>query len=259
MLKVEHLTFCYGTHQILSDISFEIPSGCIAALLGPNGSGKTTLLRCLDQFLIPKSGTILLGEKPIHLFSSNALARKIAYMPQRTEVTGLTVFDTILLGRKPYISWKPSFEDYERVEKTLRRLGLLDKALRSIDQLSGGELQKVSLGRIFVQEPELILPDEPTSALDLRNRLEIMRHLTHFVRRHQAAVVMSIHDLNDAFRVANRLLFLKEGVLYADVTPETVTEEILTEVYGIPLEIYTHSGKKMVLPKDNSGDDIHSG
>ncbi len=251
MLKIEHLTFCYGTRKILSDVSFEIPSGCIAALLGPNGSGKTTLLRCLDQFLSPQSGTVLLGETPVKSFSSNALARKIAYMPQRTEVTGLTVFDTVLLGRKPYITWKPRPMDYERVEKTLRRLGLLDKALRTLDQLSGGELQKVTLGRIFVQEPELILPDEPTSALDLRNRIEIMRHLTHFVRHHQAAVLMSIHDLNDAFRIAHRFIFLKNGTLYADVAPEAVTEEILSNVYEIPLEIHTYKGKRIVLSKEN--------
>lgn len=249
MLKVDHLSFRYGGKSVLSNISFQIHPESINVLLGPNGSGKTTLLRCLDLFLVPQQGSILLNNRPLHTFSPNELARKIAYMPQRCAITGLTVYDTILLGRKPYLSWSPGPKDHELVEKTLKRLNLTDLALQTLDRLSGGELQKVSLGRIFVQEPELILLDEPMSSLDLKNRLEIMRHLTHFVRHNKAAVLMSIHDLNDAFRIADRLLFLKNGILFANEEPSTVSEKILSEVYDIPLEIETRSHYKLIVPK----------
>ncbi len=249
MLSVKNLSFRYGSRVVLSDISFDILPESINVLLGPNGSGKTTLLRCLDLFLNPQQGEIKLNGISITEYSPNALARKIAYMPQRCGITGLTVFDSILLGRKPYLSWCPGPRDYQLVEKTLERLNLWDKSLRTLDQLSGGELQKVSLGRIFVQEPELILLDEPLSSLDLKNRMEIMRHLSHFVRHYHSAVLLSIHELGDAFRIADRFLFLKNGVLRADETPETVTGDILSEIYDIPLEIYSPSNFKLVVPK----------
>ncbi|MDO5581977.1 MAG: ABC transporter ATP-binding protein [Planctomycetia bacterium] len=249
MLKVDHLSFQYGKKTILSNISFEIPSESITVLLGPNGSGKTTLLRCLDLILVPQQGSISLNDRPIQSFSPNDLARRIAYLPQRSPMAGLTVYDAILLGRKPYLSWNPAPKDHELVEKTIRRLNLGDIALQTLDQLSGGELQKVSLGRIFVQEPDLILLDEPMSALDLKNRLEIMRHLTHFVHHHKAAVLMSIHDLNDAFRIADRLLFLKNGILRADEKTSGVSEQILSDVYDIPLGIFTRANSRLVVPK----------
>lgn len=251
MLKIQNLSFHYSGKPILSNISFEVKPESITSLIGPNGSGKTTLLRCLDLILKPQQGEIVLNGTPIKALSSNALARKIAYMPQRSGITDLTVFDAIMLGRKPYLSWTPESNDYQLVEKTLKRLNLTEKALQTLDRLSGGELQKVSLGRIFVQEPELILLDEPMSALDFKNRLEMMRHLTHFVRHYKAMVILSIHDLNDAFRIADRLLFLKNGKLAADEKMENVTDEILTNVYDIPLEIYNHSSNvKVVIPQE---------
>ncbi|MDD3585993.1 MAG: ABC transporter ATP-binding protein [Thermoguttaceae bacterium] len=249
MLKVENLSFRYGKKTILSNISFEIQPESINVLLGPNGSGKTTLLRCLDLFIPPQQGSIILNGTPLEAFSANALARKIAYMPQRCSITGLTVYDAVLLGRIPYLTWKPNPKDHEMVEKTLRRLNLLDLALQTLDHLSGGELQKVSLARVFVQEPDLILLDEPMSSLDLKNRLEIMRHLTHFVHHNQAAVLMSIHELNDAFRIADRILFLKKGILVANEVPSIVSEKTLSDVYDIPLEIYTRNNIKQVIPK----------
>lgn len=250
MLKVENLSFDYRGKPILADLSFELFPESITALLGPNGSGKTTLLRCLDLFLKPKKGNILLNNRPIKTFSPNAIARRIAYMPQRCAVTALTVFDSLLLGRKPYLSWKPSPKDFELVEKTLKRLDLLDKSLRPLNQLSGGELQKVTLGRVFVQEPQLVLLDEPTSSLDLKNQMEIMRHLTHFARHNRAAVLMSVHDLNEAFQAADRLLFLKNGRLLADETPEAVTEKTLADVFDLQLEIHNHANKKLVVPSE---------
>lgn len=248
MLTVKNLSFCYRGKAVLSNVSFELEPESITALLGPNGAGKTTLLRCLDLILKPSQGDIFLNGTPLSVFSPNTLARKIAYMPQQSGIAGLTVFDAVLLGRKPYLTWNPTSQDYDLVEKTLKRLHLSDKSLRTLDCLSGGELQKVSLARIFVQNPQLILLDEPMSALDLKNRVEIMRHLTHFVRHNKASIILSVHDLNDALRFADRLLFLKNGELRADETVETISAEILSDIYDLPLEICNHSDTKLVIP-----------
>lgn len=249
MLKVNNLAFSYNGRSVLSDISFEVSSGRIVALMGANGSGKTTLLRCLDLFLKPERGTIFLNGKSLESMTSAQLARRIAYMPQRCGIAGLTVFDSVLLGRKPYFSWSPSQKDLDLVESTLQRLNLLDKAFITLDRLSGGELQKASLARVFVQEPVLLLLDEPTSALDLKNRMEIMTILREFIREKNVTVLLSIHDLNDALRLADRFLFLHEGKILADETSFSLSESVLNRVYGVPLELHTVSRSRMVIPK----------
>lgn len=249
MLKVERLSFQYGRNRILSDVSFEVSDGTMLAILGPNGSGKTTLIRCIGSILEPQVGTILLGGKRIDSLSPEKMAKRIAYMPQRTEVSGLTVFDAVLLGRKPYINWQPSTEDFAKVEQMLHRLDLTDKALRPIDRLSGGELQKVSLARILVQEAGLLLLDEPTSALDLRNCVEILSLLRQFVHERRLIALLSIHDLNDALRFSDRLLLLKNGYLFADETPETLADHVIESVYGLPVELHETATSKFIVPR----------
>ena len=248
MLKIDHLSFQYGKNRILSDVSFDIADGTMAAVLGPNGSGKTTLFRCVGALLKPQTGIVLLNNERIDSLPPEKMARRIAYMSQRSETSGLTVFDTVLLGRKPHIEWQPTAEDFEKVEQMLHRLNLADKALRPIDRLSGGEMQKVSLARILVQEAGLLLLDEPTSALDLKNRVEILSLLREFVHERRLTALLSIHDLNDALRFTDRLLLLKDGKLFADEKPETLTHTVVESVYGLPVEIYETATSKFIIP-----------
>ncbi|MDR0608639.1 MAG: ABC transporter ATP-binding protein [Planctomycetaceae bacterium] len=249
MLKVEQLSFQYGKNRILNKVSFEVAGGTMLSILGPNGSGKTTLLRCIGGGLKPQEGTILLYGKLLNSLSPERIARLIGYMSQRTEVSGLTVFDAVLLGRKPYMSWQPTEEDFKKVEQTLHLLDLADKALRPIDRLSGGEIQKVSLARILVQEAGLLLLDEPTSALDMKNRVEILSLLRQFVHKHCLIALLSVHDINDALRFTDRLLLFKNGNLFADEKPETLTENIVESVYGLNVELHETTISKFIIPR----------
>jgi len=248
MLKIEQLSFWYGKNRILDDVAFEVPDGTMLSLLGPNGSGKTTLLRCVNAILKPKTGKILLDQERIDSMTPGKMARRIAYMPQRMEISGLTVFDAVLLGRKPYMNWNPTTKDYKMVEQMLLHLALQDKALRPIDRLSGGEMQKVALARILVQEAKLLLLDEPTSSLDLKNQVEILTLLREFVHDRRLIAILSIHDLNDALRFADRLLFLKDGKVFADETPDTVTEDVVESVYGLKVELHETPKSKFIIP-----------
>ena len=248
MLKIDRLSFQYGKNQILNDVSFDVVAGTMVAVLGPNGSGKTTLFRCIGALLKPQTGTVLLNNERIDFLPPEKMARRIAYMSQRSEMSGLTVFDTVLLGRKPHIEWQPTAEDFEKVEQMLHRLNLTDKALRPIDRLSGGEMQKVSLARVLVQEAGLLLLDEPTSALDLKNRVEILSLLCEFVHERRLTALLCIHDLNDALRFTDRLLLLKDGKLFADEKPETLTHTVVESVYGLPVEIYEATTSKFIIP-----------
>jgi len=253
MLKVERLSFQYGKNRILNNIAFEVNGGTMFSILGPNGSGKTTLLRCIGTFLKPQEGTILLNGDPIDSLPLERKAKFIAYMSQRTEVSSMTVFDAVLLGRKPYMSWQPTEEDFKKVEQMLYRLDLADKALRPIDRLSGGEVQKVALARILVQEAGLLLLDEPTFALDLKNRAEILSLLREFVHERQLICLLSIHDLNDALRFTDRLLLLKNGSVFADEKPETLTDTVVESVYDIPVKIYQMATSKFIVPYAPNG------
>ena len=249
MLHARHLSFRYGKHPILNDISFDVAHGTMLAILGPNGSGKTTLLRCIASILKPQTGSVLVNGERIDSLSSERIARLVAYMPQQSESSGLTVFDAVLLGRKPYMKWQPTAEDFEKVEQMLHRLELADKSLRPIDRLSGGEMQKVALARILVQEARFLLLDEPTSALDLKNRAEILSLLRQFIHERFLIALLSIHDLNDALRFADRLLLLKDGHLFADETPETLAEHVVESVYGLPVVLHETATSRIIVPR----------
>ena len=238
MLKVEHLGFSYGKRTVLSDVSFDAKSGEILAVLGPNGSGKSTLLRCLTRILTPKIGEIILGNERIDSFSAEKRAKLIAYVPQKLEAAPLTVFESVLLGRKPYFAWTASKTDFAKVEETLVRLELDSLASRPVDQLSGGESQKVAIARVLVQEPKLLLLDEPTSALDLKNQVEILTLLREIVRERNLIALLTMHDINVAIRYTDRFLLLRKGKLRGNVVREELTSDLIESVYDIPVEIH---------------------
>ena len=238
MLRVDDLAFFYGRHSILSGVSFEVQPGEIVAVLGPNGSGKSTLLRCLNRILRPRHGQVHLEDHSLATLTAERIASLIAYVPQRIETAPLSVFDAVLLGRKPYFTWFAGANDYATVEAMLLRLELDAMTNRPIDQLSGGEVQKVALARALVQEPKLLLLDEPTSALDMKNQVEILTLLREIVRERNIMAILSIHDINLAIRHADRFLLLREGCLLGDLRRDDLTSDIIEQVYGLAVEIH---------------------
>jgi len=160
----------------------------------------------------------------------------------------MTAFDAILLGRRPHIQWNVSESDLQIVEAAIRMLRLEDLSLRYINEMSGGELQKVSIARALVQEPRVLLLDEPTSSLDLRNQLDILEIVRRVVTEHDVAAVMTMHDLNMALRYADRFIFLKDGVIHAAGGPEVVTAEIIEAVYGVSVAVEQYNGFHIVVP-----------
>lgn len=175
-------------------------------------------------------------------------SRFFGYVPQRGDPVRLTVFDAVLLGRRPHLGWSVEHRDLEKVESALASLSLERFALRYLDELSGGEFQKVLLARALVQEPRVLLLDEPTSSLDLRNQLDILEIVRRVVTEHDVAAVMTMHDLNMALRYADRFIFLKDGVIHAAGGPEVVTAEIIEAVYGVSVAVEQYNGFHIVVP-----------
>ncbi|WP_297499054.1 ABC transporter ATP-binding protein [Thermococcus sp.] len=244
MIKVRNLHFSYGRGEVLRGVSFEADEGEFLAILGPNGAGKSTLLRCLAGIL--KCGGVRILDRPVTDYKPNELARLLAYVPQRISAGFMTVFDTVLLGRRAYMGLTPSKEDIAVVDSILKRLGIGDLALKRANEISGGELQKVSIARALAQEPKILLMDEPTNNLDLKSQLEVMRLAREFARDGGLSIVV-MHDVNLAIRFAGRFIFMKDGKVMADGGLEVLSEELFETVYGVRVEIEEIRGIPVVL------------
>jgi len=250
MLGVDGVTFRYNSNPVLKNITFEVHTHQITAILGPNGAGKTTLLRCINRILRPESGTVRIEEQDLAHCSSREIARRVAYVAQRNEPRRISAFDAVLLGRKPHIGWNVSHHDMEMTQATLKRLELEYLSMRYTDRMSGGEYQKVCIARAVVQAPTVMLLDEPTASLDLKNQLAILRLLRTIVRGHRMCAVITMHDLNTAFRYADNFLFLKTGTIVAAVDRSQITGDIIEQVYGVPVTVQWHQDHPVVLPLD---------
>ncbi|WP_423793116.1 ABC transporter ATP-binding protein [Methanocaldococcus indicus] len=248
ILSVDGVEFSYKSRKILNNIKFEVKRGEVVSILGVNGAGKSTLLKCINKILKPKKGTILIDNFDIDKLNNSELAKLVGYVPQKSEGNYMTVFDTVLLGRKPHIKWEVSERDIELTYKVLKLLDLEDYALRYTNELSGGELQKVIIARALVQEPKVLLLDEPTNNLDLKNQLEVMKIIKDVSKSKNIASIIVMHDLNLALRFSDKFIMLKDGYVYAYGGKEIITPENIKAVYGVDVIIENVKGYSVVLP-----------
>ncbi|MGC8717472.1 MAG: ABC transporter ATP-binding protein [bacterium] len=250
ILKVDGIEFSYNSHPVLNDINFEVNRGEFLSILGNNGAGKTTLLKCINRILRAKKGTVFLEKEDISKLSRSEIAQKIGYVAQKQEGSGFTVFDMVLLGRKPYIKWDVSEKDIEIVRKVLEMLKLEHLALKYLDELSGGELQKVFIARAIAQEPQVLLLDEPTNNLDLKNQIEVMRIIRESVKKNNISSIVVIHDINLALRFSDKFLLLKDNTIFAYGDINIITPENISSVYGVPVTIERIKDIPVVIPMD---------
>ena len=234
-LVINRLSFSYNSIAALKDVELELSLNEVLSIVGPNGSGKSTLLKCIDRILKPSQGAVLVDCRDVANIGLGELAKIIGYVPQSSTSTfPFTVFDMVLMGRKPYIRWSVSTSDKEIVAEILKFLGISELAARHFDELSGGEQQKVIVARALAQQPQILLLDEPTSNLDIKHQLEVLSIIKDLTRSRQLSVIMAMHDLNLASRFSDKMLMLKHGWVFAVGTPESVlTEENIESVYGV--------------------------
>ena len=249
MLNIENLTFRYDRSglPVLNGANLQLNQGEIGILLGKNGSGKTTLFKNLLGINKPSGGKILFDGQNLLKMPRRERARRIAYVPQDIQFGALTVFDSILMGRVSYFGLKASHEDYVAVEKIIRDMGLESFAQRNVDELSGGERQKIAIARAMAQEPKLMVFDEPTGNLDISNEHLIFQEAKKLAREKNISILSSLHDLNQALAFGDRFFFLKNGVVKYAGGPEIITPEVIKDTYGMDVQIRQIDGRPVVL------------
>ena len=249
MLKVNDLTFRYGKgcQDVLNGADLELAPGQIGIVLGKNGAGKTTLFQNILGIRRPKGGTVAFGGANILKMSRRERSRLIAYVPQDIRFGALTVFDSILMGRVAYFGLRAGHEDLLAVEKIMADMGLTDFAHRNVDELSGGERQKVAIARAMAQEPKLMVFDEPTGNLDIGNEQLIMVEAKKLAQKKNIAILASLHDLNQALAFGDKFFFMKDGVVKYAGGKEIVTESVIKDIFDIDVRIVEIENQKVIL------------
>ncbi|MFP5527062.1 ABC transporter ATP-binding protein [Peptococcus simiae] len=250
-MNIRHLSFAYGNHLILKDVSLSFAPGKITTLLGANGSGKSTLFNCCTRHLRPQKGIIDLDDVNIFHYKQKDFARKVAIVHQQNRITGdITVRDLVSYGRSPYLKLMARYgEDDERaVEEALSRTNLQEVADRQVFALSGGQRQRVWIAMALAQESEYLFLDEPTTYLDVRYQADLLHLIKDLNARLGLTVVMILHDINQAVDISDELIGMKKGrVLFQGQAEDVITSEAVTRLYDTPLEVVNHYGRTLVL------------
>jgi ABC-type Mn2+/Zn2+ transport system ATPase subunit len=246
LVTFDHATLAYGRRVVLSDLTFQIPEGDFLGLVGPNGAGKTTILRAILGTLDPSAGTVT--RRP---------ELRFGYVPQRDQVDysfPLRVLDVVLMGRydRVGIGRRPRREDRDQALAALDAVGIRELAKEPLTRLSGGQKQRTLIARALVGEPNLLVLDEPTTGMDLVSTTQILGLVRELHERSGLTVLMVSHALNEIANYVTRIALVQEGSFRIGAVDEIVNERTLSEVYGIPVEVDSFAGHRIVLARRGS-------
>lgn len=252
-VSAEHLFLSLGGRDILRDVTVSIEKGSITAVVGPNGCGKSTLLKAMSRMLRPDKGTITIFGRDIASFSRRELARHIAVLPQLHQAPDdMTVRELARMGRFSYRTfYRPaSPKDELYVEKALHAVRLEDKADAVVQQLSGGEQQRVWLAMLLAQRSSILYLDEPTTYLDMRHQLHMMRLLNHINEKLGLTIVVVLHDMNQALQYTQQAIVMKDGeIVCTGRTSDVLTPDLMCRVFGVQAElVQTSDGRRALIP-----------
>ena len=249
MLEIRDLRFRYSRRSpyVLDGASLQLQDGEIGVLLGRNGSGKTTLFKTILGIERPSEGSLLFDGRDLIGMTRRERAGIVAYVPQDIRFGALSVYDTVLMGRMARFGLKAGREDELAAERILAEMGLEDLASRNVEELSGGERQKIAVARAMAQEPKLLVFDEPTGNLDIANEQLIIEEARKAAREKGIGILTSLHDLNQAIDLGDRFFFMKDGKIRYTGGPEIITEDLIRDVFGADVTMADVSGRKVVI------------
>ncbi|MGY0372031.1 heme ABC transporter ATP-binding protein [Clostridium sp. JNZ J1-5] len=254
VISLKNLNFSYNNEQILEDIKLNIEKGKFYSILGPNGSGKTTLIKNISRVFNVENKSIFIEEKDIKQMSNKELSKKLAVVPQHSNIDfDFSVMDIVLMGRAPYISRfsTESEKDIELTKKAMEMTNVWHLRSKSINSISGGERQRVMIARAICQNTNIMLLDEPISNLDIYHQIDILNTLKKLNIDNNITIVAILHDLNLASTYSDYMVLMKDGKIYCKgKSEEVLTKEIIKQVYEIDVQVMTNpvTGKPHIIP-----------
>ncbi|EOD00741.1 ABC transporter ATP-binding protein [Caldisalinibacter kiritimatiensis] len=256
-VQIKELEFSYDRAiEVLDYIDFSIPKGSFVSVLGPNGSGKTTLLKNICNLLKPNKGNVLIDNKDVRTIKYKELAKKMAVVHQGNDIRfNFSVFDIVLMGRFPYLKkfQQEQKVDIEVAKKAMKNTSTWHLKEKNINEISGGEKQRVMIARALTQQPEILLLDEPISHLDIKHQISILNLCKKLNTEKSLTILTTLHDINLASRYSDYIVLLHEGKVKIVDTPEKViTKEIIKEVYGVDVELIklSEDSRPYIIPKE---------
>jgi len=233
----------YGREPVLTGVSFSVPEGDFLGVVGPNGSGKTTIIRAMLGTLVPIAGTVV-----------RSAGLRFGYVPQRDQVDSLfplSVSDVVVMGRYDRIPLgrRPGPDDRAAVGRALDQVGIPHLADRPLSRLSGGQKQRALIARALVGDPNVLVLDEPTNGMDLVSTTQILGLVRDLHDRHGLTVVMVSHALNEVANYVRRIGLVFEEKLRLGTVEEIINEQVLSQVYGLPVEVNSFGGSRVVLAR----------
>jgi iron complex transport system ATP-binding protein len=251
LIAARGLAIGYGRTRIAGDLDLSVIAGSVTCLLGPNGVGKTTLFKTLLGLLPPLSGAVEIDGDDLSRLDRQTIARHIAYVPQaHIAEFPYSVIDLVVMGRTAHLGAfsSPRRMDYEAAMAALDQLGIAALAERDSTRISGGQRQLVLIARALAQRTRIIMMDEPTASLDFGNRIRVLDTI-RALSRSGLAVVLSTHEPEHAFVVADQVAILGQDRFATGPVEAVMTSQQLSHLYGIELKVErTPSGRFVVGP-----------
>jgi zinc transport system ATP-binding protein len=240
LVEAEHVSFSYGTTPVLQDVSLKVDRGEFVALVGPNGSGKSTLLKVLLGLLRPTSGTVAIFGRPPERFDERW---RLGYVPQRPELTSeipATVDEVVTAGRLSRRGWwrRMTMDDRQTIRHAVDSVALEGLRSRPVNELSGGQQQRTFIARAFASEPDLLVLDEPIAGIDRESQARFRESLTHLVAEHGAGVLLVSHELSAVARDLDRVIVLKQRVLFDGPPSELMATGVSLGVHREDLPLW---------------------
>ncbi|MBS96620.1 MAG: ABC transporter ATP-binding protein [SAR202 cluster bacterium] len=255
ILKINNVTSFLGNTKVLNNVSLDIKPGTLNGLIGVNGSGKTSLINTINGLIKPTEGSLNIDDLLLDSISDKDIAKLIATVPQNpTNMFGFSCLDVVLMGRNPYISvggW-PSSSDIDIAYKSMKSTGVDQFAKRTLDTLSGGEIQRVFIAKGLAQGTGILLLDEPIANLDISYQIQIMDILLSLIHEQNFTIITSLHDINLASLYCDNLIVIDKGAIVKTGPPiEIIEEDFIQGIFGNRLNVIRNpeDNRSIIIPK----------
>lgn len=254
-IETRNISFAYGDHEVLKDVSFKAEPGELVAILGPNGVGKSTLFRCMLGLLKNYKGDTLIRGRSAKKLKADELAREVAYIPQHHYPSfNFSVFDMVLMGTTSQVSRSssPGREQIKTAENALEKLNISHLKEKSYTHISGGEQQLVLVARAMAQKAKILVMDEPSSNLDFGNQFRIMSKIKSLTADGYT-IIESLHNPDQAYMYADRIIAMMDGRIISDGPPgETMDAALISRLYGVDVKVHSlrHDKIRICVPNN---------